>query len=402
MKKTGLFFFIFLFLLAGALWCLEDLKLIESQSLVGLEKGEEQAKKTALANAKKNALEKVLMDYLDDETFFKNYKKVGKILNNPDNFLKNLKIIQEQKDEKNSIYLVKINGQVDLEDVLNNLRGLGLARSWKILVLADQYQEVTPTNLTVPGGSGQIQIHKQLYFYVKPVPAAQVALAKKFNNVGFKVIQPAALDQTKRAEYTSKVVSGNALAISDLAKKTGAEIIVVAAVTTEAAALNQGYKDETAGSNFNIKSGTANLHVWAYRADSGELIAANTFRGSGSDLTNTLAVEKAIGKAAQDAGEILVKKISLLPVKNICEIHLEIEGLIPKNAQKVVGIIRDFDQVISTKVTGATQKDTTAIIKFRGTTAKLADLIENSEPLQNYHLVIKTINFSNIEVTRQD
>lgn len=364
----------------------------------------------ALMSAKKNGLEQVLLDYLDPTQLAANFKKLTeKIINQPDNFISNFKIIEEQKDEKNGLYRLSSEFQTDRLKIVKILKELGLQKKWVLLVLADEWEISPEKSPQEQSGTAQVQIQigdhlnqpTQWGYYEKPCPAAEIGLTKKIIAAGFKVLDPKTLQKINRPDLAIKILDPGSKRLNQLAEQLPAEIIVSLAVIGDIA-LRTDLKPEEShgGMGFNIKTGRANLHLKAVRADSGEILATETFQGNGRDLTETLALEKAIGNAAETAGDFLTEKISVLPTSSLQQIRLALEGFPGSQFQAVLKIIKNFPGLVSLQVSGQTKNETTALINFRGSSARLANLIENSRALQNYNLVVKNLTAGSITLNK--
>ncbi len=286
-------------------------------------------KRTALAHARRAAVERVVGSYVTSQTLVKNYQVVeDRIYSQAAGLVNTYRVLREERD---ALQRVEIEAVVGLIPVTDLLRSSGLLRRWRVGVLLDPDGQST-AHISGYYSSARIQ---------DLVRGIEAHIGGDLVKAGFKVMEPRLVEKLRKEfDKEHNISRGSA---------QGLDILITGEVSFAAR--------KTMG---NVFQATCGIHAEALKVETGEIVytgtIGNTFDGvtllvdrslamkHASSLGNGLlsdgtpdlrsfgggvagALDKAVRLASTLAGEVLVSQISRLPAAVSSKIALEITGL---------------------------------------------------------------------------
>jgi len=286
-------------------------------------------KETAIASARREALEKVVGAYVTSTTRVRNFEVVeDRIYSRSTGFINSVVVLQE---ERNQIQRVQIQAQVSLVPVTEILRASGLLRKWRTGVILNPDSQQLGQMLNFYSQSGLLDVTRNI----------EAQMGKALIEAGFKVVDPRHLQQLRKKLANTDNIAGAAF--------SGMDLLITGSVSLSSRA--------TFGST---RQAICQIHGKILRADTGEIVyqgnIGNTFDGTGlivdrgvavkfattlgngflSDGTpdlrtfgggDTAALDKAIRLTSSMFADIMISQITRIPAAANAQIMLVIYGI---------------------------------------------------------------------------
>lgn len=236
------------------------------------------ARRDAIKDAQRTAVEQAVGVLISSETFTKNFQVIeDKILTKSEGYAK-LKEVLEEK-QVGPLYKVKISAVVYTAALKKDLDALFAAKHFpRIMVVIPE----THIGAKVPDPAGETEIIKHL-------------LEK-----GFKVIDQNQIKVIRDSESVHAAVNGDNSAAVLLGKKFGAEVIIIGEAFSE---------ENPEGSMGGLKSCRARVEARAINVDTAEILATDGKHAGGVDATMFAAGKKALSNAGGLLADYLIDQI---------------------------------------------------------------------------------------------
>lgn len=286
-------------------------------------------KQSAIAQARRAALEKVVGSYVTSTTHVRNFQVVeDRIYAKATGFINDLTILQEQR---NQLQRVQIEAKVSLVPVTEILRVSGLLRKWRVGVIVAPSAQHLPIMLTYYSQPRIMEVAGNI----------EATIGQKLVQAGFKVVDPRHLKKLRNQLKQSEALPGDTF--------SGIDLLVFGSVSLS-----------SRSSSGAMKQAVCQIHGKVMRMDTGEIVyqgnIGNTFDGMtllvGRDLAmkyasslgngllsdgtpdlrtfgvgDTAALDKAIQLSSAMAADEMVSQISRIPAAASATIALEVYGL---------------------------------------------------------------------------
>ena len=139
-------------------------------------------------------------------------------------------------------------------------------------------------------------------------PAAETEFTKSFLNQGFKLVDKKQAEKAWKDDVLYKLDKEEDLkAAAAIAFKLGAEILII----------GRAFSEKSAGAAGLVINMNARIDIKAIRADTGEIIWADSQTARASDSTELIASKKALAKAGQELAPRISAKIISFDYKNV-------------------------------------------------------------------------------------
>ena len=250
------------------------------------------AKEDGTQDALRKAVEQVVGMQIDAKTITENYMVLeDKIYSQTAGYVQSYDVISTNKRIDNSLEVsvraVVKTGSLkdDLDGIITTLRREGMPRTM-VLIKEENYGHNT-WNIT------------------NDMNTAETALMNTMMSYGFPFVDAATVKSTLERDALMAALAGDANASAAIAKRSGAEILIIGSAKTTVTQLPMM---KSSG----MKTCSANLNLRVVRADDAGIIATTSSRGVAAhidELTGSnLAMEKASEQAAKDVKGKIVEK----------------------------------------------------------------------------------------------
>ena len=262
-----------------------DGEVVEAEGLAAVTGDLIGTKRAALADAYKNAVEKVVGVFISARTMVDKAVTIQQnILGKTDGYVKKHQILREGK-ESDGLYHSHIRALVSYQKIQDDLKGLDvlqapLVGNPRVAVLLDE---------TIEGMEGQ-------------TTAASDAILQGFLDKGFKVVDRSELAAIRVAEATKQLLNGQEeAALKPISQKLNAEVVVTGRATASF------LTDKGLGGLISYR---ATLTGKALKTQTADVLATVNLQASDLDATREAAGNKAMAKLGKDAAEELTGKIA--------------------------------------------------------------------------------------------
>lgn len=244
------------------------------------------ARACALAEAQKQALERVIGLYISAKTRVDKAVTIEQnILAHTEGYISKYDILKDKKDGDS--YKVKIRALVLFQKIGDDLK------SMDILKMPSVGNPRVAVLITDTVGDAQEPIFTHSANGLSEVLAVG----------GYKLVDPEAMAAAKAFEYVDDIQGGDQQALQKIGTRLKAEIVVygesrVSPVTLEGISLG------------GMKSYRATLSAKAARAQTGEVLHVLSAQASGLDVTEDASLQKALESVGRKAGEELSHALS--------------------------------------------------------------------------------------------
>ena len=131
-----------------------------------------------------------------------------------------------------------------------------------------------------------------------PNPATETEVIRKFTEKGYKVIDPNQIRKTHPSEPPGGLLHGDPAAAAAIGRQHGAELVIV----------GEAFSNDTQIS-YGLYTSRATAEIRMLDVDTATIFVAKSQTGSGSDLTENMATQKAFQNAGEQLADYLMKQI---------------------------------------------------------------------------------------------
>lgn len=249
------------------------------------------ARDDAIEDALRRAVEDVMGLLLSSETLVENFQLVeDRIFTKTQGYIQRYEVLKQGRRDS-QLYEVQIRALVKLSELQNDVEAIGtLLRRKKMPRLMVMIEE---KNMGESPSSYHL-IEAQLN-------SAESSLMEKFMAKGFRFVDPQIIARNLSLQKANAILGGDVQLASALAKKVGAEVILVGRAMATAT--------EVEAFGIKIRSQQATVTVRAIRSETGEILCTATEQGKFSHIDDIAGGIKAIQQACDRVSEILITQI---------------------------------------------------------------------------------------------
>lgn len=252
------------------------------------------ARKAAIQDALRNALEKVAGVYVSGNTVAEKMITVSdRVYTRSEGFVVPREILEERHEDGTAT--VRVRAAVTVRPLLDRLRGLGLTRNWRVAVSIQEGQ-----GTTAPGAA----------------PIAQQAIVERLLQAGFQVMS-----------LPGEGADNPEGLLRSLRGADGPPAADVLVVGTAAARLTTRLPVTANGRVISlVPLYQGRVQARALRVETGEVAASQLADEAVSDPVEALAAGAAVQSSARRVARGFVDEILVLPAAIIRRVHLEVGG----------------------------------------------------------------------------
>ena len=278
----------------------------------------ESAYESALNNALRTAVEKVVGTYIDAETKVENMVLIeDNILKSTKGYIKEYSIIDERLEDNH--YLLKLEAEVSTKDLSDDLKALefNIKRHGNPRLAVIVENELVATKL-------QSQLLK----------------------AGYLLVDPTTIQEDLSNEKKKAIIAGDYDLAAEIASRLEADIIISGSVETDAIDLSDKFSD---GFGSGLISAQTAINLRAVNASNGEIITAVNANDKAVGISEQSASNDALLAATNEISSLLIEAISQDLIIADKSIRLEISNLesVTKINQLESGLSK-LDDVIMT------------------------------------------------------
>ncbi|MBD3270938.1 MAG: hypothetical protein GF384_00185 [Elusimicrobia bacterium] len=238
------------------------------------------ARKAALADAQKNAVEKVVGVYVTAQTRVEKAVTIeSNILARTEGYITQYDVLKEKKDAE--FYRITIKAIVKLQEISEDLDELGLLATAKEV----GYPRVS------------IIIQETVNDEISEAGSAEMALFKALIDYGYPVVESTQISE----QDVERALDGNASFYTSIGEQLKVEILVIGTVSA------QLVTSEGLGGFMSYRA-TANLK--AIRTNDAKILLTTSDVQSGVDITDDAAAQKALQAVGKKAGVTIAEDIA--------------------------------------------------------------------------------------------
>ena len=360
-------------------------------------------RKRAVAQARRNALERVVGTYVSSSSRTQNFQLVeDRIYTRATGFINTYDILQEKRAQT---HRVQIRAQVSLVPVAEELRASGLLRKWRIgVILAPDRQHLAV----------------MLNYYSRPrlmevTRSIEAAIGQQLVGAGFKLVDSRQLASLRKGYNVSQEISGPI--------DPGIDLLVTGSVSLA-----------TRSSAGSLQQAICQVHGRILRVDTREIIyqgnIGNTFdgvtllvdyavaekfadtlgNGQLADGTPDLrafgqgaaaALDKAVHLAAAMSADVVVAQVTRLPAAVSSTIVLEIQGLDFNQLMTLEDHLKKMEGVAALTIEAFSDQQKTVEVEYDGDAMMLARALSKSNVTAKLNLKIKGVTQNKITLKAQ-
>ena len=247
------------------------------------------AREDGVNDALRKAVEQVVGTIIDSKTITENFMVIeDKIYTRTTGYVQSYEVVSTNTRVDNSLE-VTVSAVVkttdlknDLEGIITTLRREGMPRTM-VLIKEENYGQNT-------------------WKYQTDMNSAETALMNTMMGYGFPFVDAATVKATIEKDALQAALSGDANAAAAIAKRSGAEILIVGDAKTT---ITQLPMMKSSG----MKTCSANMNLRVIRADDAMIIATASAHGVAAHIDELTGSSLAMEKASQQAGDELKDKI---------------------------------------------------------------------------------------------
>lgn len=275
-----------------------DGEVVEAEGLAAVTDDLIGVKRAALADAYKNAIEKVVGIFISAQTMVDKAVTIQQnILGKTNGYIKKHEVLKEGV-EADGLYHAHIRALVSFQQIQNDLRDLELIKpatfgNPRVAILLDETADASGQQTT----------------------ACSDALAQALIERGYQVVDRSELAAIRVAEATQDLLAGKTeQALKPIVQRLNAEVVITGKASS------QLLTTEGLGGLISYR-GT--LNAKALRAQGGEVLGTIATQGSGLDATRDAAAQKSLANLGKSAGNELGARIAQeLSKRSIAVVHV--------------------------------------------------------------------------------
>lgn len=322
------------------------------------------ARKSALADAQKNAVEKVVGVYVSATTRVEKAITIeSEIVARTQGYIDSYDILEEGKDEE--FYKIKIKAVVKLDDISRDLKDLGLLmtpgsiKNPKVAVLIDETLE------------GKEQLPSE----------SESAIIAELINKGYTVIESSDLSE----EELEGIASGKQRYYSSLAERLKVEVLILGQSESSF------FTDKNLGGFVSYR---ATLQARVLKAQTGEILMSVSKQASGVDVVKNAAGKKALREVGKLVGSELAGAIAgKLKTYSMVEVSIAGIGTVNK-LDELMTYLRGVSYVRNIAINKYSKETTSLSVKLgSGNTSKLSTALEKFTGAQ-----LKVLSLSSYQI----
>jgi len=346
----------------------QDIQIVRASGSAVIKKGDaEGAKKKAILNAKRSAVEQVGTRILS-RTVVENFLLVkDKVIAKADGHVHRYKILRETKNEEN--YLVEIEAEVSksslIEDALSVYHDMNKPRVMVIL------PEILEND-------------------VIPTHHAENVVSDFFVGKEFTLVDPATMREKIRKDEMRKIAEGDQAAAAKIGLDAGAEVVVTGTATAGNA---QSVRDVMFASK-------AVCSARAIRTSNASLYAVSSVSKSAADGIAEGAQRKAIASTCHGVAQEIFWKIVKKWNDELMsggDVEIVLSGVNFSKLKKVIDGVREFDEVTEVVQRSFDAPAAVLSVTYRGDAMQLADRIDEKK-FAGLDLEILTVSSGKINI----
>lgn len=348
-----------------------DVLTVQASGQAVIKKGDvEGAKKKAILNAKRNAVEQVGTRIIS-RTVVENFILVkDKIISKADGYVHNYTILKEK--QSGGSYLVEMEAQVSksslVEDALSLYHDMNKPRVMVIL------PEIRENN-------------------VIPMSHAENIVSEFFVNKEFTLIDPVIVKDKIRKDEMRKLAEGDQIAAAKIGLDAGAEVVVAgtATVGNVQSVRDVMYSSKATCSARAIKTGNASLYALSSASKSAaDGIAEGAQRKS---------IESSCTSIAKDIFWKIVKKWNdeLMTGRDV---EIVLSGVGFSRLKEVIKALREFEEVTEVVQRSFDSPMAVLTVTYKGDAMELAETIDERK-FEGFELEVLTVSSGKINIKVQ-
>jgi len=339
------------------------------------------ARDKAIDDALRKAVEQAVGTIVSSDTMSENYKVIyDKILTQSSGYIRKYKILSEKRE--GNIYKVMIEAEVGKENLLNDLKALGLLHVLKekpkLMILIDE---------KVGEFYGTVVWEK--------IGQAESTIIEKFINAGFNVVDSKTVRTNITRDKALRMLEGDFHAAKAEGLKYGAQIVIVGKAFSK-----------SAGGNLygtRLQSIHATVQATVIRTDTGKVLSSRSATGTKVHVDElqggALAIKEASEKLAVQLINDIINQWRSEVYGRSQEITLMISGL---SSYRDLLIIKRFLEKETQGVKNVYQRSYISgvaelMIDYGGKTSNLADELSNKN-FQSFRLEPTNVTPNRVDV----
>lgn len=254
----------------------------------------ETARKAAIQQALRNALEKVVGLYVSSATVAEKFITLtDRVYTHSEGFVVPGEILEETVDQ--GTLTVRMRATVSMRPLLNRLKELGLTRAWKVVVFIHEGE-----GTTAPGAA----------------PLAKAEIEQRLLGAGFQIIYQAGEPSGDTALYLQALRNENGAPLADL-------LIIGEASARLVARLPVTIGNQIITTNA-LYAGRVDAR--AIRVETGEVVASHVVDEASADRMDSIAAGSAVQASARRIAASFLDDIMQLPAGYLRRVKLEVSG----------------------------------------------------------------------------
>lgn len=247
------------------------------------------AKEDATNDALRKAVEQVVGLMIDSKTITENFMLLeDKIYTKTTGYVQSYQVISTNQKPDNSLE-VTVKAVVKTSDLKNDLAG----------IITTLRQEGMPRTMVLIKEENFAQ---NTWHVTTDLNTAETALMNTMMGYGFPFVDAATAKANIEKDALQAALSGDANAAAAIAKRSGAEILIIGSAKTTVTQL-------PVMRSSGMKTCSANMNLRVVRADDAVIIATSSTHGVAAHIDDLTGSSLALEKASQEAGKELKDKI---------------------------------------------------------------------------------------------
>lgn len=246
------------------------------------------ARKKAVATALREAVQSALQEILGEETYRVNLRLLRRIVSRARRYVRGYRFLETHDNSSERVVVVRLEVTLFTEALRKQLQVLGL--------------------LTGPGAEGAVAILIKEKSFSSPqeagfwdfTPFSETALAQRFADAGFHVVERDVLRDLVSEKMILSAVRGDVQAAADIGLKTGADMVVVGSAVSAQTPGALALEPKTIRANISLKVVSVLNSV---------IIAAKSDFATAEGEDMLTGEQKAFRKASAKLGEFLIDSI---------------------------------------------------------------------------------------------